>query len=82
MAEAWVELPNGERLHLKYSTWTGRLRVYHMGNEMANLGLTGGIAVFNIGLIRVEVESRLTVWATCEVTVRANGNIILRRRFL
>ena len=55
MAEAWVELPNGERLHLKYSKWTGRLRVYHMANEIANLGLTGDIAVFNIGMIRVEV---------------------------
>jgi len=82
MAEVWVQLPNGERLQLKYSTWTGRLRVYHEGKEMAFLGTTGGIAVFNVGDCKVEVESKLTMWGTCEVTIRADGNIIFNRRFL
>ena len=78
MAEVWIELPNGEGLQLKHSPWTGRVRVYHEKKEMVNLGLTGGIATFNVGEIKVEVESRLTIWWMCEITVRANGNIILR----
>jgi len=82
MAEVWVQLPNGERVQMKYSAWTGRLRVYHEGKEMAFLGTTGGVAVFDVGNCRVEIESRLTTWATCEVTVRADGNIIFKRRFL
>ena len=82
MMDVWAELPNRERLLLKYSMWSGNLRVYWRGYEMANLGLTGGIATFNVGMTRVEIESRLTVWGTCEVTIRADGYIIFRRRFL
>ena len=81
MAEVWVELPSGERLQLKYSMWTGRLRVYHEEKEVVNLGATGGIDIFNVGKTKVEVESRLTILFLSEVTVRANGNIILRRNF-
>lgn len=82
MAEVWVQLPNGERLLLKYSTWTGRLRVYHEKKEMAFFGTTGGIAVFEVGNCKVEVESRITAWLTSEVTIRADGNIIFKTRFL
>ena len=78
MTETWVELPNGERLQLKHSFWTGRVHVYHEKKEMVNLGLTGGVATFNVDEIKVEVESRLTIWWTCKITVRANGDIILR----
>ena len=81
MVEVWVELPNKERLQLKWSRWSGRLRVYHEEKEMVNLGLFGGIDTFNLGEIKVQVESRLTILLLSEVTVRANGDIIFRRNF-
>lgn len=81
MVEVWVELPNKERLQLKWSRWSGRLRVYHEEKEMVNLGLLGGIDTFNVGETKVQVESRLTILLLSEVTVRANGDIIFRRNF-
>lgn len=81
MVEVWVELPNKERLQLKWSRWSGRLRVYHEEKEMVNLGLSGGIDTFNVGETKVQVESRLTIILQSEVTVRANGDIIFRRNF-
>ena len=81
MVEVWVELPNKERLQLKWSRWSGRLRVYHEEKEMVNLGLSGGIDTFNVGETKVQVESRLTILLQSEVTVRANGDIIFRRNF-
>ena len=82
MAEAWVTLPNNERLQIKFSTWTNRVWVYHEGKEMAFFGLTGGLARFRIKDVDVEIETRITVWLTTEVQVRANGNLIFKRRFL
>ena len=81
MVEVWVELPNKQRLQLKWSRWSGRLRVYHEEKEMVNLGLLGGIDTFNVGETKVQVESRLTILLLSEVTVRANGDIIFRRNF-
>ena len=81
MVKVWVELPNKERLQLKWSRWSGRLRVYHEEKEMVNLGLSGGIDTFNVGETKVQVESRLTIILQSEVTVRVNGDIIFRRNF-
>ena len=81
MVEVWVELPNKERLQLKWSRWSGRLRVYHEEKEMVNLGLSVSIDTFNVGETKVQIESRLTILLLSEVTVRANGDIIFRRNF-
>ena len=82
MVEVWVELPNKERLRLKLSRWSGRLRVYLEENELVNMGFSGGIDSFNVGETKIQVESRLTILFMSEVTVRANGDIIFRRTYL
>ena len=81
MVEVWVKLPNKEGVQLKWSRWSGRLRVYHEEKEMVNLGLSGGIDTFNVGETKVQIESRLTILLQSEITVRVNGDILFRRNF-
>jgi hypothetical protein len=87
MPKAWCKLPNGKKILLKRSIFTGSLRVCYEGKEIVCLKIGGGKATFNIDEIKVEVEKRLVPWGIWmfgaeEVTVRANENIVFKRRFL